>query len=71
MEPPLLSRRRRRNEVALGLSLGLDLRLGGVALVNDVGRAASLVLAPLLVSQETPILPFGVAHAAFTSSLEA
>jgi hypothetical protein len=58
------------NELALGLSLGLDLRLGGVALVDDVDRAASLVLTPLLVSQDTPILPFGVAHAAFTSSLE-
>jgi hypothetical protein len=58
------------NELALGFSLGLDLRLGGVALVDDVDRAASLVLTPLLVSQDTPIFPFGVAHAAFTSSLE-
>jgi hypothetical protein len=58
------------NELALGLRLGLGLRLWGVALVDDVDRAASLVLTPLLVSQETPILPSGVAHAAFTSSLE-
>jgi hypothetical protein len=58
------------DELALRLGLGLDLRLGDVALVDDFHRTARLVLAPLLVSQETPILPSGVAHTAVTSSPE-
>ena len=61
------------DELALGLRLWLwlDLRLGDVAIVDDLERPARLVFAPLSFPQKVPVLQLGrVAHAALTSSLE-
>jgi hypothetical protein len=56
-----LNRASDADELALGLRLrlGLDLRLGDVALVDDLDPAARLVFAPLSLSQKVPVLPLG------------